>query len=213
MLELFSGSGRIAAAFHFAGWETVTVDWDESTNANHHLNILDLSVETILEWFNGSVPGVVWASPECTTYSIATSKHRTLKDGLAPLTPKAEYDDKVNRHLWRLIDEMVSLGSVYFVENPRGRMRHMDFTADRPLHETSYCTYGLESQDFQGLRKKDTDIWTNHAEARFNAPCRVWNRKHEHVNLKYDRAKDTLSRSQMPSQLIQDVVTMCENLR
>lgn len=75
VLELFSGTGSISKAFEERGHETVRIDWDEKMEADWHVDIGKLTAEKIVKrygWFD-----VIWASPECTTYSVAAiSKHR-----------------------------------------------------------------------------------------------------------------------------------------
>jgi len=54
---------------------------------------------------------------------------------------KLDLNDEVNIKMWKLIDELVALGTkYYFVENPQGRMRHMDFVKDRKRYEVTYCS-------------------------------------------------------------------------
>src|ERR1035437_7031363 len=132
LLELFSGQGTISKAFVTRGGEAFRVDWSQKIEAELHTDVSKLTVNDIIK-LCGKVPDVVWASPQCTTYSIATHRHRTLKEGLQPKTDLARHDDQVNQALWRLIDKLVARGTkYYFVENPRGRMRHMPFVKDRP---------------------------------------------------------------------------------
>ena len=57
-------------------------------------------------------PDVIWASPDCTTYSVASiSKHRRLEpDGnLKGVTEYAHFCDEVNAHVIELIKELIIL--------------------------------------------------------------------------------------------------------
>lgn len=165
LLELFSGNGDISKAFEKRGWKTIRVDWSKEIIADYHADVSKLSVDDVVEMCGG-VPDVIWASPQCTTYSIATHKHRTVKEGLVPKTGEARYDDHVNVKMWELIEGLLNQGTkYYFVENPRGRMRHMNFVKDKPRYTISYCSYGRDIM-------KPTDIWTNHEATDFKPMCR-----------------------------------------
>ena len=52
----------------------------------------------------------------------------------------------------------------YFIENPRGGMRKMEFMQDYPRYTVTYCQYG-------DTRMKPTDIWTNHPNPKFKQMC------------------------------------------
>lgn len=60
MLELFSGTGNMAAAFSAEGYRTLTVDLYEG--ADLQMDVRELTVEMILDHLGG-YPDVVWASP------------------------------------------------------------------------------------------------------------------------------------------------------
>lgn len=203
ILELFSGNGDISKAFKISGHEIYRVDWSEKVEAELHADISKLTVEDIVK-LCGGVPDVIWASPDCTTYSIATHRHRTLKEGLEPKTEYAEQCDKTNIAMWKLIDDLIAIGTkYYFVENPRGRMRHMPFVKGRPRFGVTYCSYGRESM-------KPTDIWTNHAAPSFEAMCTTKNPPHRHSDWSSEVKRDYLSRGQMPLKLCNHVAKISE---
>ena len=55
-------------------------------------------------------PDVIWASPDCTTYSIAGIRHHRMKNAdtgeLDPTSPIAEKSDRVVRNVLKLIEEL-----------------------------------------------------------------------------------------------------------
>jgi hypothetical protein len=53
----------------------------------------------------------------------------------------------------------------WFIENPRGGMRKMNFMQELPRYTITYCQYGDK-------RMKPTDIWTNHPAPGFKPPCK-----------------------------------------
>jgi len=73
LLELFSGQGSISASFKANGFKTYRVDWSEKIEAELHADVTLLTVHQVIE-LCGGVPDVIWASPQCTTYSIATHR-------------------------------------------------------------------------------------------------------------------------------------------
>ena len=76
VLELFAGTRSISKAFERRGHKTFCVEWNkEFDDIDLYKDIRELTAEEILEKFGR--PDVIWASPECTTYSLAAiSKHR-----------------------------------------------------------------------------------------------------------------------------------------
>ena len=70
-LFLCSGTGSVGEPFREGGWEVTDVDWDGRFGAE--------IVEDITKWDYKAMfePGefdVVWASPDCTQYSIARTR-------------------------------------------------------------------------------------------------------------------------------------------
>ena len=121
VLELFAGTRSIGKAFEARGHEVFSVDWDDSfPDIDKCADILTVSCEDILQEFGH--PDVIWASPDCTTYSVAAiGKHRRKNKetaSLEPVTEYATYCDNVNSYVVSLIKELDP--SVYFIENPRG---------------------------------------------------------------------------------------------
>ena len=166
VLELFAGTRSIGKAFEERGHEVFSVEWDKShENIDLYIDILELTSEYILKHFGK--PDVIWASPDCTTYSIAGISHHRRRDTLTGhLHPYSDYAiqcDKVNKHVLKLINELQP--KYYYIENPRGGMRKMDFMQDLPRYTVTYCQYGDN-------RMKPTDIWTNHTEPNFKPMCK-----------------------------------------
>lgn len=165
VLELFAGKRCIGRAFEAAGHEVYSVEWDEKhENIDWHADIENITAQDIIERFGR--PDVIWASPDCTTYSIAAISHHRTREEDGNLAPKSEYAtkcDRVNANVLRLIDELQP--RYYFIENPRGGMRKMRFMAERPRYTVTYCQYGDN-------RMKPTDIWTNHPAPNFKPMCK-----------------------------------------
>lgn len=76
VLELFSGTRSIGKAFEVERarvHKVFSIDYDRFFLANAHCDIEFLTAEEIIEWFGK--PDIIWASPDCTTFSIAAISH------------------------------------------------------------------------------------------------------------------------------------------
>lgn len=143
MLELFSGSGNMARAFREAGYVTLTVDLHEE--ADLQVDVRDLTVPMILGRLGG-YPDVVWASPPCTQFSIASvSTH--WKDHKPP-----EEGTTLLAHTLRLIMQLQP--RKWYIENPVGMMRKLPVMQYLPRRTLTFCQYGDAAM-------KPTDVWTN----------------------------------------------------
>lgn len=121
VLELFAGTRSISKAFEKRGHETYSVEWNKDfENITLYEDINNLTVEKIIE-LCGGVPDVIWASPDCTTYSIAGISHHRRKNletgNLNAVSGYAKFCDKTNKHVLDLIKEIRP--KYYFIENPR----------------------------------------------------------------------------------------------
>lgn len=157
----------------------------------------------------GGVPDVIWASPDCTTYSIAAiSHHRRLNEETGNLDPVSEYAkfcDRTNRHVLDLINELKP--KYYFIENPRGGMRKMDFMRGLYRYTVTYCQYG-------DTRMKPTDIWTNHPDPQFKPMCKNGDTCHvsapRGAKTGTQGLKGARERAVIPKELCEHIVEICE---
>lgn len=201
ILELFAGSRSIGTEAEKIGMNVFSVDWGEYENIDLHIDIGDMKLSDI-----PFVPDVVWASPDCTTYSIAAcSTHRI--NSVEPKTDYAKKCDKVNEHFIGLIKEWLNINPkmVFFIENPRGMMRKMPFVQDFKRHTVWYCTYGDE-------RAKPTDIWTNSTTWVPRKECKNGNKDcHHQPSPRGSRTgtqgrKGSYERSMIPKQLCLEIL-------
>ena len=151
VLELFAGSRSIGKVADELGYEVFSVDINNFEGIDLVKDIEFLTKEDI-----PFIPDVIWASPPCTTYSIAAISHH--RDMGNPKTDFAAKSDRLVLNTLRLIKEF---DCKYFIENPRGYLRKMDFMLGVPKTTVWYCTYG-------DVRAKPTDIWSNHIYSLFN---------------------------------------------
>ena len=120
VLELFAGTRSIGKAFEERGHEDYSIEWDKSFDGiDLYEDIMNVQNSDILKMFGK--PDVIWASPDCSTYSIAAISHHRRKEETGNLVPVSEYAkfcDRVNQHVLCLI---LALSPKYwFIENPRG---------------------------------------------------------------------------------------------
>ena len=167
ILELFAGTRSISKAFERRGHKTYSVEWNKDfENISLYDDVNNLTADRIIE-LCGGVPDVIWASPDCTTYSVAAISHHRRKNeatgSLDPVSDYAKFCDKTNKHVLELIRELKP--KYWFIENPRGGLRKMDFMQGLPRYTVTYCKYG-------DTRMKPTDIWTNHPAPNFRPPCK-----------------------------------------
>lgn len=166
ILELFAGTRSVGKSFEEEGHQVFSVEWDKKhKNIDLYADISQLTADEVLDKFGR--PDVIWASPDCTSYSIAgISHHRTRDELTGNLLPKSEYAkfcDATNKNVLKLIEELQP--KYWFIENPRGGLRKMDFMKEFPRYTVTYCQYG-------DTRMKPTDIWTNHPNPNFKPMCK-----------------------------------------
>jgi hypothetical protein len=195
MLELFAGTRRMADAFEKHGFETFTIEIDTSfPRIDWHEDILKITAEDIIARFGR--PNIIWASPVCTTYSVAAiSTHRRKEPSgtLTPITDKARHGDAMVKHTLKLLEDLQP--DYFFIENPMGGLRSMDFMQGIPRHLVTYCQYGESYQ-------KPTDIWTNHPEPKFKPPCKRGMPCHESAprgsQTGVQRLKNSMEKAKIP---------------
>ena len=208
VLELFAGTRSIGKAFEAKGHKVISVDWDKQfEDIDLYADIGQLSAEQVIELCGGK-PDVIWASPDCTTYSIAAISHHRTKEASGNLAPKSDYArqcDEINQHVLALIEELQP--TYWFIENPRGGMRKMDWMQQLPRYTITYCQYG-------DTRMKPTDIWTNHPDPQFKPPCKNGAPCHQAAprgsKTGTQGLKDKVERARIPADFCSHIVSICE---
>lgn len=214
VLELFAGTRSIGKAFEARGHEVFSVDWDKKfENIDLYADIGTITADRIFELFG--YPDVMWMSPDCTSYSIAglrTHRKKNIVSGeLEPLSDYAKMCDKVNSHCVDLINAIKP--TLWFIENPRGGMRTMDFMQGMPRYTITYCQY-TQDLPITSRTMKPTDIWTNHPAPRFLPPCRNGDGCHMQAPRGSKNGiqgmKNWQERSTIPEALCEHIVDICE---
>ena len=147
VLELFAGSRSFSKVAEEMGMETFCVDINSFDNIDYVTDILDFDVSKV-----PFKPDIIWASPPCTTFSIASCSTHWTKDR-QPKTDKCLKGIEIVKKTLAIIEHFKPL--YFYIENPRGLLRKQDFMQDIAIRNTiTYCQYGEN-------RMKPTDIWTN----------------------------------------------------
>lgn len=197
ILELYAGSRSVGNVAKTMGCEVFSTDVHPFDDIDLVCDILELKKSDI-----PFTPDVIWASPVCTTYSIAAiSKHR---DGYRPKSPEAVLAD-------RLLEKTLEIFSWFpdakvFVENPRGMMRKMPQMQSLHRETVWYCTYG-------DIRAKPTDIFTNSTAWTPRPMCFNGNKNCHHESAPRGSKTGTqglrgsYNRSKIPTELVKEILT------
>lgn len=208
MLELFSGTQRLSETFRKSGWDAVSVELNPKLDATVHADILSIDWRDFLERY-GSFD-VLWASPPCTTFSVASIGHHRMKNKETGECVAISEDAKIGDALLHATLDAISIlkPRYWFIENPRAAMRTMLCMKDMPRYTITYCQYGMHIM-------KPTDIWTNHPDPRFKPPCK--NGDPCHMRSPRHNWKTGLqalprgaARSALPQELCDHIVEICE---
>ena len=208
VLELFAGTRSIGTAFEKRGHKVFSVEWDKRfENISLYADVGTLSSVEIIN-LCGGVPDVIWASPDCSTYSVAaisTHRRKEPNGSLSPQTEYARFCDSVNKHVIDLIRELKP--KYWFIENPVGGLRKMDFMQGLPRYTVTYCQYGER-------RQKPTDLWTNHPDPKFKPTCKRGASCHDSAprgsRTGTQALKNATEKGRIPVLLCEHIVDICE---
>lgn len=141
ILELFSGTGNLSRVGRELGHECITVDINGKSDID--TNVLNVT-KKMVECFD-----MVWMSPPCTTYSLASISHHRG----SIMSQTAKDHDVLTQHVF---NTLCKADVYWFVENPRATLRKMPWVEPyNHLRTTiSFCQYG-------DVAMKPTDIWNN----------------------------------------------------
>ena len=111
VLELFAGSRSFSKVAEEMGMETFTTDFKPFDKIDYVVNILDFDINKV-----PFKPDVIWASPPCTYFSVASIGHHWNKDH----TPKTEQAKLGVKIVQKTLDIINFLKPDYFFVMPYG---------------------------------------------------------------------------------------------
>jgi hypothetical protein len=148
-IELFCGTKSFSKVMAKHGHETFTIDNNKRFNPDLVSNILTIQDEIF--WDKLKDADVVWMSPPCTTFSMASGNTHWTEDR-KPKTEEAKIGKELLMFCKEIANYCINHKKVFFIENPRARARW--FLPIKWRKTVWYCQYGDK-------RAKPTDIWTN----------------------------------------------------
>lgn len=211
VLELFAGSRSIGKEAEKQGFNVFSSDINNFEDIDYVIDINDFDVIKV-----PFIPDVIWASPPCTYFSVASIGHHWNKDN----TPKSENALKgvafVESTL-KIIRYFLNLNPdlIWYMENPRGKLRKLPVVEGLDRTTVWYCTYG-------DTRAKPTDIWSNNIFNLFNTDG--WKPRKECFNSNKDchhesaprgsqtgtqGRKGSYERSKIPEELCREILVSC----
>lgn len=159
ILELFSGYASWSKPFKNNGHNVITLDYNCKFKPSICQDILTWDYKNV-----GLKPDIIFASPDCTYFSIARARWGYPED-------KIEWTKRLWEKTFEIIDYFKP--EYYLIENPVGKARHYYSGYNR----IDYCMYDYQ---INGMYiKKPTDLWTN-----IPLDFRKCNRLHHHGELK-----------------------------
>lgn len=159
LLELFCGTKSVGNVFSENGYEVISLDFNPKFNATH--------TEDILTWDYTIYPtdhfDVIWGSPDCRTWSLATGGKYRRKDSIYGLNN--EYQDQAdlgNSMVLRVIEILKYFNcKAWFIENPKALLQHYPPLKDfiKETNSNMNLVYYGNYNDWGFM--KPTNIWSN----------------------------------------------------
>jgi hypothetical protein len=149
-LELFAGSRSFSKVAAGLGFDCFTSDYRDFPGIDYVTDVLAFDVSRV-----PFVPDVIWASPPCTFFSVASIGRHWNADH-TPKTAQAVLGVQIVQRTIAIIQHFQALNPnmLWFVENPCGKLRKLPVLREYLRHTITYCQYG-------DTRMKPTDVWTN----------------------------------------------------
>jgi len=202
ILELFSGTESFSKVARVRGHTTFTIDNNQQHNPNLCQDIFNLELKDI-----PFKPDVIWASPPCTCFSVASipTHWKGGKKAYIPKTRQAENSIDLIKQTLFLIEKLKP--RFWFIENPRGVLRKLEPLKDSKPFTVTYCQYGDE-------RMKPTDIWTNCKDWKPKKMCKNGDSCHipapRGSKTGTQGRKNSINRSKIPRELCLEIIKVCE---
>lgn len=159
LLELFCGTKSVGKVFKVDDYEIISLDYNKKFDATH--------TEDILNWDYTIYPvgyfDVIWASPDCTTWSIATGGKYRIKESIYGLNNAHQDKATIGNNMILKVIEILKYfqPNAWFIENPRGLLKYfpplVDFITEYNAFMNLVYYANYNNWDFP----KPTNIWSN----------------------------------------------------
>ena len=206
VLELFAGTASFSNVAKARGHQTFTTDIDPQFECDATCDINEF------DWFargndGFKWPNIVWASPPCETFSVA-SIGTHWGGGVGAYEPKTV---EAKKGIDRVLDAIDIINYLkpraWIIENPRGVLRKMPFMRIGRRYTVSYCQYG-------DTRMKPTDLWSNVEDLEFKPMCKNGDPCHEAAprgsKTGTQGIKGYRDRSRVPAELRESILIQLE---
>jgi hypothetical protein len=201
VLELFAGSRSVGKQAEKLGMNVFSSDLIEFEGINYPVSILDFDVSKV-----PFQPDIIWASPPCTSFSVASIGHHWTggKGAYIPKTDGARLGLELVKKTIEIINHFQP--TYWFMENPRGVLRKLPVVQGLKKNTVTYCQYGDE-------RMKPTDIWTNsdvwipRPMCKNGDPCHVAAPRGSKTGTQ--GRSNAYERSKIPDELCNEILTSC----
>lgn len=203
VLELFAGSCSISktAKIEF-GAHCFSSDLLPFVGVDYICDIVDFELSRI-----PFSPDIIWASPPCTSFSIAAISHHWTRNN----KPKSDRAREAYGILNKVYEIFAAFPNAkWYMENPVGKLRKhplINQFAKLPgfnRHTVTYCQYG-------DSRRKPTDIWTNDTQWISKKQCSNGDTCHEAAprgsKTGTQGLKNAYERSVIPHELCKEILT------
>jgi hypothetical protein len=201
ILELFAGSRSISSVAEKMGFEVFTTDIELFEKIDYVVDILDFDISKV-----PFRPDIIWASPPCTGFSVASVSHHWIKNN-GFIQPKSDTARLGIKMVLKTLEIISYFNPKYwFIENPRAMLRKMPFMEKLKRHTVTYCQYGDK-------RMKPTDIWTNSDKWIPRPMCKNGDSCHESAprgsKTGTQGRKNAYERSKIPKELCLEIINSC----
>lgn len=201
VLELFAWSRSIWKVCDELWIETFSTDLYDFENIDLKKDILEIIPKDI-----PFIPDIIWASPPCTAFSVLMISKNWLKwEEFTPKTEKAKlWIEILNKTLY-LIEyyKYINPNLIFYIENPRWKMRKSPKLQKYIRHTVSYCQYWFDVM-------KPTDIWTNNKSWKPKPICKRWSPCHipspRWSSSWIQWKSNAFERSKIPYQLCKEII-------